>query len=98
MAKRIAAPLRWYPLRDAAPLLGVSVGARRKLLERRAVKATDGGVEANVDGVKARKFANRWRSRWGPRGRSDRDATERDAVILCERQDGDGPGWGKPQT
>jgi hypothetical protein len=45
-----AAPLRWYPLRDAAPLLGVSVGALRKLLERRAVKATDGGVEASVDG------------------------------------------------
>lgn len=66
MAKRIAAPLRWYALRDAAPLLGVSVGALRKLLERRAIRAADGGVEAHVDGVKARKFANRWRVSLGP--------------------------------
>lgn len=66
MAKPVGAALRWYALRDAAPLLGVSVGALRKLLERRAVKATDGGVEANVDGVKARKFANRWRVSLGP--------------------------------
>ena len=66
MAKAVPSPLRWYPLRDAAPLLGISVGALRKLLERRAIRATDGGVEANVDGVKARKFANRWRFSLGP--------------------------------
>ena len=66
MAKAVPSPLRWYPLRDAAPLLGISVGALRKLLERRAIRATDGGVEANVDGVKARKFANRWRVSLGP--------------------------------
>jgi hypothetical protein len=66
VAKQIAAPLRWYALRDAAPLLGVKVGALRKLLERRAVRATDGGVEAHVDGVNAREFANRWRVSLGP--------------------------------
>ena len=56
---------RWYALRDAAPMLGVSVPALRKLFERRAGKAADGGTEAHVDGVRARKFANRWRVSFG---------------------------------
>jgi hypothetical protein len=56
---------RWYALRDAAPMLGVTVGALRKLLERRSVRAADGGTEAHVDGVRARKFANRWRVSFG---------------------------------
>lgn len=62
---RAAAALRWYALRDAAPMLGVSTAALRKLLERRAVRAADGGTEARVDGVRARKFANRWRVSFG---------------------------------
>jgi hypothetical protein len=53
-------PRRWYPLRDAAPMLGVTPAALRKLLERRVRRAADGGTEAIVDGVRARKFANRW--------------------------------------
>ncbi len=63
-----AAPVvgRWYALRDAAGLLGLSVGALRKQLERRATRAADGGVEALVDGVRARKFAGRWRVSFGP--------------------------------
>jgi hypothetical protein len=56
---------RWYALRDAAPMLGLSVGALRKLLERRSVRAADGGVEAHVDGVRGRKFTNRWRVSFG---------------------------------
>jgi hypothetical protein len=56
---------RWFPLRDAAPILGVSPGALRKQFERKAKRATDGGTEALVDGVRARKFANRWRVSFG---------------------------------
>jgi hypothetical protein len=56
---------RWYALRDAAHALGLSPGALRKLLERRAKRSRDGATEATVDGVKARKFANRWRVSFG---------------------------------
>lgn len=58
-------PLRWYPLREAAEMLSVSREALRKQFERKAYMAPDGGVEANVDGVRARKFANRWRVSFG---------------------------------
>jgi len=57
---------RWYTLRDAAGMLGFSPGALRKLFERRAVRVPDGGTEAQLDGVRARKFANRWRVALGP--------------------------------
>ena len=56
---------RWYALRDAAEILGLSAGALRKLLERRAQPARDGVYEAHVDGVRARKFTNRWRVSFG---------------------------------
>lgn len=58
-------PLLWYPLRDAANILGVSPEALRKQFERKARRTADGGVEADVDGVRARKFANRWRVAFG---------------------------------
>ena len=58
-------PLRWFPLRDAALTLGVSPDALRKQLERNVKRARDGGVEAQVDGLLARKFANRWRVSFG---------------------------------
>lgn len=58
-------PLQWYALRDAAQILAISPGALRKLLERRARRAADGGVEASLDGVRARKFTNRWRVSFG---------------------------------
>jgi hypothetical protein len=58
-------PALWYPLRDAANVLGISPEALRKQFERRARQAPDGGVEAEVDGVRARKFANRWRVSFG---------------------------------
>jgi hypothetical protein len=56
---------RWYALRDAAAMLGLSPAALRKLFERRATRATDGGTEALVDGVRARKFTTRWRVSFG---------------------------------
>lgn len=58
-------PLRWYRLREAAAILDVSPEALRKQFERKARHAPDGGTEANVDGVRARKFANRWRVSFG---------------------------------
>jgi hypothetical protein len=58
-------PALWYPLRDAANVLGVSPEALRKQFERKARRGPDGGVEAEVDGVRARKFANRWRVSFG---------------------------------
>jgi len=54
-------PRRWYVLREAAAFLTVSPAALRKKLERHARRAKDGGTEAAIDGVRARKFANRWR-------------------------------------
>jgi hypothetical protein len=60
MSKPPSGP-RWLALRDAAVTLGTTAGALRKLLERRAVRTADGATEAQVDGVRGRKFANRWR-------------------------------------
>jgi hypothetical protein len=57
--------VRWYSLREAAQILGLSPGALRKLFERRAQPARDGVYEARVDGVRARKFTNRWRVSFG---------------------------------
>lgn len=61
------APLRWYPTRDAAAILGVSPEALRKQLERNQFRAPDGVVEACVNGVRGRKFAGRWRVSLGER-------------------------------
>ena len=58
-------PARWYALRDAAAILGLSPDGLRKQLERRAQRAPDGGTEAVIDGVRARKFSNRWRVSFG---------------------------------
>jgi len=41
--------------------------ALRKQLERKARRAPDGAIEATLDGVRARKFANRWRVCFGER-------------------------------
>jgi hypothetical protein len=62
---KAATVLRWYPLRDAAAILSVSADALRKQFERRVERAPDGGTEARIDGVRARKFANRWRVSFG---------------------------------
>jgi hypothetical protein len=64
MSKETKMP-RWYPLRDAAQILGVSPGALRKALERRAMRPPDGGTEAKVDGVRGRIFTTRWRVSFG---------------------------------
>lgn len=59
------APLCWYALREAADILDVSPEALRKQFERHVQRAADGVIEARVDGIRARKFANRWRVSFG---------------------------------
>ena len=61
MSSSRSRPGRWYALNEAAAILSLSPAALRKQLERRAHRVADGGVEAHVDGVRARKYANRWR-------------------------------------
>lgn len=51
----------WYSARDAAAVLGKSPSALRKMFERAARRTRDGGIEAQIDGVRARKFGNHWR-------------------------------------
>jgi len=64
-----ASPAQWVSLEKAATHLGMNATALRKTIERRAVRATDGGTEASLDGVRARKFGRHWRIRfseaWG---------------------------------
>lgn len=61
MPTKSSISLRWYTLREAAELLSFSAAALRRRLERRARRAADGGKEAVIDGVRARKLGNRWR-------------------------------------
>lgn len=65
----VAASSPWVSLERAAAHLGMGAEALRKALERRAIRADDGGTEAALDGVRARKFGRLWRVRfseaWG---------------------------------
>ena len=54
---------RWLTVRDAADRLSMRPDALRRALERRARPADDGGIEASIDGMRARKFARNWRIR-----------------------------------
>lgn len=60
-------PLRWFTLTEAAERLSMSVDALRRQIERRAKRAPDGGTEANIDSVRARKFGRLWRVSFGQR-------------------------------
>jgi hypothetical protein len=44
-----------------AAILSMSDEALRKKLERHARKAPDGVVEAEIDGIRGRKFGRSWR-------------------------------------
>ena len=64
-AKRRNAPdaivtVRWMSVGVAAERLGMSAEALRKAIDRRAVRAADGGTEAAIDGLRARKLGQRW--------------------------------------
>ena len=51
----------WYSVRVAAEVLGDRPDALRKRLQRNARRAPDGGIEAEIDGVRGRKFGHSWR-------------------------------------
>lgn len=51
----------------ASEILDLSPEALRRTLERHAMRAPDGGTEANVDGVRARKFGRLWRVQFSER-------------------------------
>lgn len=52
---------RWISLPAAAAHLDLTRDALRRALERRARRTRDGGVEAHIDGVRARKLGRLWR-------------------------------------
>ena len=54
-------PTRWMTVRAASEVLDMHPDALRRTLERRAMRAPDGGIEAELDGVRARKFGRNWR-------------------------------------
>lgn len=56
-----ATQTRWLSLQAAADLLGLTAAALRKSLDRRAVRTSDGGIEAELDGVRGRKLGRLWR-------------------------------------
>lgn len=57
----------WVSIKTAADYLDMSPEALRRTLERRAVRAPDGGIEANIDGVRARKLGRLWRVQFSAR-------------------------------
>ncbi|UQA57412.1 hypothetical protein [Polyangium aurulentum] len=61
LASDPAALRGWVCLRTAAEFLGMSPDALRRAVERHAVRASDGGIESHIDGVRARKFGRQWR-------------------------------------
>ncbi|HWZ89840.1 MAG TPA: hypothetical protein VNW92_13350 [Polyangiaceae bacterium] len=67
MTTRARSPLRWFTVRAAAEILGLTCEALRKQLERNVQRAPDGGTEAHLDGVRARKFGRLWRVSFGDR-------------------------------
>jgi hypothetical protein len=70
----LSAP-RWTSIAAAAAVLGLTPEALRKQLERRAVRAPDGGIEADLDGVRARKLGRTWRVTLGIRWTEPLDAS-----------------------
>lgn len=61
----------WMSVREAAEILGFAIISLRRAIERNARRASDGGVEASFDGLRARKIGRAWRvqlsSAWAPR-------------------------------
>jgi hypothetical protein len=57
----------WTNVATAARHLSMTPSALRRALERRAVRAPDGGTESTLDGVHARKLGRVWRVTLSPR-------------------------------
>jgi len=71
MARRIpfVAPktVRWTTVEEAAAFFGLKPHALRARLRRAARRSVDGGIEADIDGVRGRKFGTSWRVALGAR-------------------------------
>ncbi|MBZ0119270.1 MAG: hypothetical protein K8H88_19930, partial [Sandaracinaceae bacterium] len=74
-------PRGWVSIRDAAATLGFSVVSLRRLIERNARRAADGGTEAVVDGVRARKVGRTWRVQLSDAWTSGRPTGPRRRVL-----------------
>ena len=59
---------RWHGTKDAARVIGIAQVTLRRMLERAARRASDGTIEARLDGIVGRKLGHRWRvaldARW----------------------------------
>jgi hypothetical protein len=68
--RRGSSKRRWLTVREAAAHLGYGVVSLRRLLDRHARRAPDGGVEAALDGLIGKKLGRSWRvtlgARWQP--------------------------------
>lgn len=56
-------PFAWVSLVRAAQYLGESPASLRKKIERAARRGSDGVVEAEFDGIRARKLGRNWKVR-----------------------------------
>lgn len=73
-AKQAVQAAPWVSVAVAADRLGLSPDALGKAFNRHARKAPDGGTEANLDGVRARKFGRLWRVQFSAAWVSEGDA------------------------
>src|SRR5690348_14274685 len=56
----------WRSIAHAAAIVDKKPDALRRGIERRAYRAADGAIEAQFDGIRARKVFGRWRVLLGP--------------------------------
>jgi hypothetical protein len=85
----VAANTRWLSVQSAADILGLSAAALRKSLDRRAIRSPDGGIEAELDGVRGRKLGRLWRVALSPAWSEPVHSTAR-AGVSCSRREGAG--------
>ncbi|WP_437588988.1 hypothetical protein [Sorangium sp. So ce1000] len=73
----------WVCIRTAAEFLGKSPDALRRSIERHVVRGPDGALEANIDGVRARKFAGRWRVKLSAAWLADTGSDDKNHGAPC---------------
>ncbi|MDC3982418.1 hypothetical protein [Polyangium jinanense] len=76
-------PRGWGSIRTAAEFLGMSADALRRSIERHAVRAPDGGIESNIDGVRARKFGRLWRVQFSAAWHADIESGDKKSGYSC---------------
>ncbi len=63
-------PRMWISVERAARTLDIHPTTLRRHLEKNVFRSADGGIEARVDGIVARKLGNRWKLLLGPAWRA----------------------------